>query len=279
MADGHDGLLMLPTHESPPLTVADRILVLLRDSGPHCDACVAGALGLTTIMQANATCLRLFRAGKTIRSKTLACSSCSSTRKLVNAIAGPEPVQERVAAQVSSPRIEIVDYQHVETRGAKPKALKPRPREHEICATTFRLAGELAPSRDATGEIELHLPHKRYVGPERLLPGGSGPFCEILTPPLPRGSGVYAIAVDDRIAYVGEAADIARRFYQYGHISPRNCYVGGRSTNIRLNAQLLREFQANHRVTVWIHETSEYKRVEAHILAAYDGQLWNRRGR
>ena len=41
---------------------------------------------------------------------------------------------------------------------------------------------------------------------------------------------------DGQIIYIGETAGLRQRFNMgYGNISPRNCYVGGQSTNCKMN--------------------------------------------
>jgi len=133
------------------------------------------------------------------------------------------------------------------------------------------------------GEIELVAddlyPEVRYAKKHvvKLLPDGEGPYCRFVVPGLPSTSGVYALFVRGDLRYVGKAEDLKRRFYHYGNISPRNCYVHGRSTNIRLNKLVREVIKAGDEVEIFVHETADFTALEDRMIAALQPP-WNRRG-
>lgn len=79
-----------------------------------------------------------------------------------------------------------------------------------------------------------------------LNPHGAGPFCRLRIGADRREAGVYAVVVDGDVRYVGICDDLGERWGPrgYGAIHPRNCYVGGQSTNCKINAAVLREVKA-----------------------------------
>ena len=133
------------------------------------------------------------------------------------------------------------------------------------------------------GKIELIAddlyPEVRYAKRDvtKLLPNGEGPYCTFLVAGLPSVSGVYACFVRGDLRYIGKAEDLKRRFYQYGHISPRNCYVGGRATNIRLNKLVRDVVRAGDDVEIFIHATANFSAIEERMIAALQPP-WNLRG-
>ena len=77
-----------------------------------------------------------------------------------------------------------------------------------------------------------------------LLENGKGAFCRFVidAEDVP---GVYLWLVDDEIIYIGETKNLRKRFNTgYGNISPRNCYLGGQSTNCKMNKVVLEYFEA-----------------------------------
>lgn len=101
----------------------------------------------------------------------------------------------------------------------------------------------IEPDRDGREIIE-HAPHVQYLNVRGipLHPWGSGPFCAFRVPADERCAGVYVIAVGGAAKYVGECENLAVRFNNgYGSIAPRACFVGGQSTNCRVNSLILAE--------------------------------------
>lgn len=142
-----------------------------------------------------------------------------------------------------------------------------------IHGTEFTLVGELDPDRDSDGRPIEFMPQASYAkaATARLNPHGAGPFCRLRVAQGVRQSGVYAIVGDDVVLYVGIADDLAERWGPrgYGAIHPRNCYVGGQATNCKINATVLREAKAGHRLYLYFALVAEMRRqVEARLLSA-----------
>ena len=81
--------------------------------------------------------------------------------------------------------------------------------------------------------------------------------------------------VDDVLVYLGECEILARRFNAgYGNISPRNCFVGGQSTNCKVNRAILCSAAEGKKIGLWFHTTAIRKQVESRLI---EGQRppWN----
>lgn len=90
--------------------------------------------------------------------------------------------------------------------------------------------------------------------------------------------GVYALTVDGGVQYIGEAEDLTRRYNMgYGHISPRNCYTGGRATNCRLNHLIYKEASKGRKVDLWFYRTEDRLAAEAELIRSLQPP-WNRKG-
>jgi len=151
-------------------------------------------------------------------------------------------------------------------------------RQRLIGDTLFTWAGRLDPDRDATGRpIEL-MPQDRYehAATTGLNPNGAGPFCRFSVTGLPGSAGVYAVTVDDDVVYVGKGVNLAERWGSrgYGTISPRNCYVGGQSTNCKVNNRILRSSQDGGVIELWTHLTTHQGAVEARLIRSLNPP-WN----
>ena len=80
--------------------------------------------------------------------------------------------------------------------------------------------------------------------------------------------GVYLWIVDDEIIYIGETKNLRKRFNTgYGNISPRNCYLGGQSTNCKMNKVVLEYFEAGKQIKLYFLKTNDYKKVELELLS------------
>lgn len=83
------------------------------------------------------------------------------------------------------------------------------------------------------------------------------------------------MVVDDEIVYVGEAENFRKRFNSgYGNISPRNCYINGRTTNCRINSKVIELFEESKRSKLYINLTKEFKKVEHEIISLINPK-WN----
>lgn len=73
--------------------------------------------------------------------------------------------------------------------------------------------------------------------------------------------GVYLWVVDKKIIYVGEGQDLKKRFDSgYGHISPRNVFVGGQSTNCKMNLIVSSFIKENKSISIYFYDTSEIEK-------------------
>ena len=100
-----------------------------------------------------------------------------------------------------------------------------------------------------------------------LLENGKGAFCRFVidAEDVP---GVYLWIVDGEIIYIGETKNLRKRFNTgYGNISPRNCYLGGQSTNCKMNKVVLEYFEAGKQIKLYFLKTDDYKRVELELLS------------
>ncbi|MHB8606201.1 MAG: GIY-YIG nuclease family protein [Thermoplasmatota archaeon] len=144
----------------------------------------------------------------------------------------------------------------------------------------FRFVCLIEPEQDARGRIITFRPHLDYDNSERLdlLPGGEGPFCRFRIPRDMSAAGVYILNNRFRTFYVGECANLSVRFNTgYGQISPRNCFVGGQSTNIRLNALILEAASDSQTIELWFHPTANRFAIERELISTLRPD-WNRRG-
>lgn len=143
----------------------------------------------------------------------------------------------------------------------------------------FDLVCFIRPDEDADG-IRAYLPQARFTGRDRALlhAYGSGPFCRFRIPASYPFEGVYALTADNQVRYVGECEHLTKRYNRgYGNISPRNCYVGGQSTNCRINNLIWIAVQQGQQIDLLFFQTADRKQVEAELIRAVQPQ-WNTRG-
>ncbi len=137
----------------------------------------------------------------------------------------------------------------------------------------FEYIQDIKPVLGRYGRILEYSPQGQYDKRDsfRLNRHGSGTFCRFSIHPKWSGvSGVYAFFIDDKLAYIGQASDFAKRFnVGYGNISPKNCYIGGQSTNCKINKLVLNSVKAGRRVSVYFHITNAYNQVESELIKYY----------
>ena len=69
------------------------------------------------------------------------------------------------------------------------------------------------------------------------------------------------------MAKLSTSAGLARRFNTgYGVIEPVNCYVGGQSSNCKMNKAVLEQARKGRYVKLYFLETEDYKKVELELL-------------
>src|SRR5687768_14084405 len=126
----------------------------------------------------------------------------------------------------------------------------------------FRFVCDIKPERDLNGRIREYMPQARYkgAGVSRLNSHGVGPFCRFTVPRNLRFAGVYAVTVSLQTKYIGECANLASRWGlgQYGSIQPKNCYVGGQSTNCKINNYIFKSCHDGQSVQLWFYQTENY---------------------
>jgi hypothetical protein len=108
----------------------------------------------------------------------------------------------------------------------------------------FKFICEIKPLINDRGQIMEYYPSTKYNNRanKKLNKYGKGPFCRFRIPNIINSEGVYIIKVNNDILYVGECENLSHRFnLGYGQISPRNCFVGGQSTNCKINSYILQE--------------------------------------
>lgn len=94
---------------------------------------------------------------------------------------------------------------------------------------------------------------------------------------------MYLLTDGDRnILYIGETRNLRQRFNDsrfgsYGHPTPAACYVGGQSTNLRINKLVLKHFEAGNPLRLYFMPTHEHKRIEKELLQHFHPP-YNRRG-
>jgi hypothetical protein len=136
---------------------------------------------------------------------------------------------------------------------------------------------EIVPEKNVCGAIKEYSPHKKYINAAvaKIHKFGMGPFCKFRIPANLNLAGVYAIKVEDSIKYVGECESLSWRFNTgYGNISPRNCFVGGQSTNCKINSYILKEKQKGRNIHLYFIDTDDRFSLERELIDQYKPE-WN----
>jgi len=120
----------------------------------------------------------------------------------------------------------------------------------------FSLIQELEPKKDEKGRYLVCRPQDDsvHLQTKRFHDYGNQDFCEItIKPNLPQTEYLYLMK-DDKgtILYIGQTENLRKRFRtDYRHISPRNCFVRGQSTNCKVNANILKHYNQGRRVYLY----------------------------
>jgi len=140
----------------------------------------------------------------------------------------------------------------------------------EIGGLPFKFVQDLSPKRDNEGKIIQDMPQSRYNKSAtcKLNAHGQGPYCKFSIDSRWMGySGVYGLFSKNNLLYLGRCVDLSERFNKgYGTISPRNCFVGGQSTNCKINMMVLAQSLKGDRVSLYFYETNDHECIERTIL-------------
>jgi hypothetical protein len=107
---------------------------------------------------------------------------------------------------------------------------------------------------------------------------GDNVFCDFVIEktPLSRTKGVYCFTVGEVIKYFGRSHDpFEKRLNQgYGHISPKNCYLDGQSTNCHINSIIAMNDMAVAFYVCPIDNDLEIDQLERVLISIYKPE-WN----
>lgn len=140
----------------------------------------------------------------------------------------------------------------------------------DFAGYAFERIGPVEPERDSSGAVREFMPQSRYRN-ARALPlndHGAGPFCRFTIARGIHRPGVYVITLVGQPIYVGKCRDLAQRFgpQGYGAIQPKNCFVGGQSTNCKVNNLVLQHARQAQDMELWFHATGEPAPVERDVI-------------
>ena len=159
------------------------------------------------------------------------------------------------------------------TNSSEFRSLTPRlDSAMHISGVPFHAAGAIEAERDPTGALVLDYPHYRFANPRqlRLNKYGAGPFLRLRVAPLPQVPGVYAVLDESGdVLYIGRAKDsLSARWGRRGYavIDPRNCFVGGQSTNCRINGLIYQYLDAGKRLTLWVYQIPDPVALEDRLI-------------
>jgi hypothetical protein len=230
------------------VTLADDILGLL-EAHPEglSDAEIARALGKLH-QHVNQTCARLAQRRLLVRDD--ATRPIRNRRPGVRAMTAHPPGRPAPHPSPSTPTPELVSSE-VEAK--------------TWLGRTFRVVGPLVLARSTDGEPIHFLPQAEYANlkGKQLNAHGAGPFCRFALAGARAEPGVYVLTENRRPVYVGICQDLWKRWgpVGYGSISPVNCYVGGQSTNCKVNSRVLAGSLRGAIYEVWFHRLGSGQRA------------------
>ena len=148
-----------------------------------------------------------------------------------------------------------------------------RGQSQKVFGYYFKFLQSLKPITNNNGQIIVKIPQVFYKNKKNLaLCKGilaNTEFCcfSIKAQNIGNVSCVYLWIVDGEIIYIGETKTLKTRFNSgYGSISPRKCFVGGQSTNCKMNHAVLELYRKGKTVDLYYQLTSEYKLIEKELL-------------
>ncbi|QBP43187.1 GIY-YIG nuclease family protein [Paenisporosarcina antarctica] len=145
----------------------------------------------------------------------------------------------------------------------------------QISDFSFNFICFITPKKNSHDEIQTFFPQNMFNNNESLAlhQYGQGPFCSFTISTKSIKEGVYLLKINDDITYLGECENLSKRFNSgYGNISPRNCFIGGQSTNCRINNKIYEV--ANEKVKIYFYETNNRFEVERELIMKLK-PIWN----
>lgn len=151
---------------------------------------------------------------------------------------------------------------------------RPHGNKIELAGYPFEFIQELKPQKTLLGQIYTYDPKGQYVKKDQkpLNKYGKGPFCRFSISEKYTGvPGVYALFDDNGLLYIGQTVNLSQRYNQgYGRIEPINCYVGGQSTNCKINSMILNKYLSGNQVFLYFLQTKDYDRIEHELIFQYE---------
>lgn len=156
----------------------------------------------------------------------------------------------------------------------------------ELAGHVFQKASAIDAMRESDGSVRTYTyadrdyanvydPVSNPTG-RRLHTYGRGPFTFLDLDQLPSTPAAYVIVRAVTILYVGMTKNLDQRWGHLGYevISVFDCYVGGATTNCRINNLIMTELIAGNEIGLWAHETPTPDLVEK---AVYNSRKppWN----
>lgn len=114
---------------------------------------------------------------------------------------------------------------------------------------------------------------------EFLNPNGDDIFCQftLKEESVKKQKGLYSYCVDGKIVYIGRCRDnFGKRINNgYGHISPKNCYLDGQSTNCHVNSLVHKNRNKISFYVLSMTKNNEIEQEEKDLIALFDPE-WNK---
>jgi hypothetical protein len=102
---------------------------------------------------------------------------------------------------------------------------------------------------------------------------------KIINKELSTQKGIYFYEINDKIVYIGRCLDSYEKRINagYGSISPKNCYLDGRSTNCRINNLININIEEIHLYILPLINNEDIKNIEINLINKYK-PCWNIQG-
>lgn len=112
-----------------------------------------------------------------------------------------------------------------------------------------------------------------------LNPNGDNVFCQFVLKDesVLKQKGLYSYCVDGAIVYIGRCRDeFGKRINSgYGHISPKNCYLDGQSTNCHVNSLVHKNRDRISFYVLSMTNNKEIEEKEKDLISLFDPE-WNK---